>query len=125
MQCKVQKKIFSFLDKWIWVGCVDCPRVYIIRVQSIISEEHKLGGSSFFSKYFNFNVAFRNTVEFWGKIFSLLDHWISIHCGKFSLLPGKYFSSHVNLLTNGLKISDIANKDFFELKVSKSHKQSW
>ena len=69
-----------------------------------------------FLKCFKLNVNFRNAVEFSEKIFSLLDNSISIDCGKFSLLTAKYFSSDVNVLTNGPKILDINENKFFGLK---------
>ena len=40
-------------------------------------------------------------------------------------LPGKYFSSGVNVLTNGLKMSDISKKDIFQLKFSQTDEESW
>ena len=42
-----------------------------------------------------------------------------------SELPGKYFSSGVNVLTNGLKMSDISKKDIFQLKFSQTDEESW
>ena len=41
-----------------------------------------------------------------------------------SELPGKYFSSGVNVLTNGLKMSDISKKDIFQLKFSQTDEES-
>ena len=43
----------------------------------------------------------------------------------FSLLQEKYVWSNVNVLTNGIKISDITKKNFFKLKLSQSDTQSW
>ena len=42
---------------------------------------------------------------------------------KTKFLPREYLSSGVNVLTNGLKISDITKKDFFQLKFSLSIKK--
>ena len=42
----------------------------------------------------------------------------------FSLLQRKYFPSGVNVLTNGLKISDISKKGFFQLQFFQSDEQS-
>ena len=58
------------------------------------------------------------------KHFSFLNNFITIGCRRFSLLLVKYFPSAVNMLTNGLKISDVTKKDFFLLKFSQSDKQS-
>ena len=44
--------------------------------------------------------------------------------GKFSPLQRKHFSCGVNVLTNGLKISDITKKEIFPLKSSQSDGQS-
>ena len=41
----------------------------------------------------------------------------------FSLLQRKYFPSGVNVLTNGLKISDISK--IFQLQFFQSDEQSW
>ena len=73
----------------------------------------------------NWNVDFRNALKSSEKIFSFSDNSIWIGCGKFSLLPGKYFSSGVNVLTNGLKISDITKKNFLQLKFSQCDDQRW
>ena len=54
-------------------------------------------------------------------MFSFLDDFISSGCGLFSLLPGKYFSSGVNVLIIGLKISNITKKGFLQLTFSESN----
>ena len=54
------------------------------------------------------------------KIFTFLDNCISIGYRKFSVLQRKCFSSGVNVLKNGLKVSYITKKDFFQLKFSQS-----
>ena len=59
---------------------------------------------------------FINAVKIWEEIFSFLDHLFWIGCHKLSLLPGKKIPSGVNVLKNVLKISDITNKDFSQLK---------
>ena len=59
------------------------------------------------------------------KIVSFLDDCIWIGSGTFSLLPEKYLSSDVNVLPNGLKISDITKKDFLQLKFCQSDQQGW
>ena len=67
---------------------------------------------------------FRNKVKISEKIFNFLDSCISTGCFQISLLPGKYLSSGVNVLTNGLQISDITKKDFFQLIFSQSDKEN-
>ena len=78
----------------------------------------------FFLKCLRLNVDFRNAVKNAEKLFSFFDNFILIDSFKFSLLPGKYFPSGVNVLTNGLQISDITKKEFFQLKYSQSDKES-
>ena len=53
-------------------------------------------------------------------MFSFLDDCISIGCVKFQLLPGKFFSSGVNVLIIGLRISHITKKGFLQLKFTQS-----
>ena len=43
----------------------------------------------------------------------------------FSVLPEKYFSSRVNVLATGFKISDIIKKHLYQLKISHSNEQGW
>ena len=79
-----------------------------------------MGLSFFFLKCLKLNTDFRNAVKSGEKAISVLDNFILIGCRDFSLLQRKYFSSRVNVLANGLKISDITKKDFFKLKFSQS-----
>ena len=92
---------------------------------SIIPEKHKLWDSSLFSKFWKLNVDFRISVKHWEKIFCFLDNSIWVRCCKFYLLPAKYSWSGVNVLTNGLKISYVTKKVFFELKYCQSDEQRW
>ena len=78
-----------------------------------------------FWKCLKLTVDFENAVEKSEKIFTFLDNFIWIGSSKFSLLPGKYFLSGVNVLTSSLKISDITKKDFFQVQFSQSNEQSW
>ena len=57
------------------------------------------------------------------KSFNFLDNFILIGVGKFSILQRKYFSPGVNVLRNGLKISDISKEDFFQLTFSQNDEQ--
>ena len=75
---------------------------------------------NFFLKCSKLNGLFRNVVEKRGKIFSLLDNWVWIGWFEVKLLSREYFSSGVNVLTNGLKILDTTKTDIFELKFSQS-----
>ena len=52
-----------------------------------------------------------------------MEALIRIGCCKFSLLRKKYFSSGVNVSTDGVKILDIIKKHFFQLKLSQSDEQ--
>ena len=71
------------------------------------------------------NAGLRNAVKSSEKIISFLNSLICIGCSKFSLLPGKYFSSGVNVLTNGVKISDIAKKEYLQMKFFRSGEKTW
>ena len=71
------------------------------------------------------NVDFRNAIKMEKKHFSFLDNFITIGCRRFSLLLVKYFPSAVNMLTNGLKISEITRTGFLQLKFSDSDEQTW
>ena len=73
---------------------------------------------------YNIHSDFRNTVKTWEKTFSFLDSFIWIASHKFSQLLGKYFSSGVNVLRNGLEISDITKKDSFQLQFSQNDKKA-
>ena len=79
----------------------------------------------FFFEIFELNVDFRNPVKSWEKIFRFLDHSIWIGYSKFSDLQRKYFSSGVNVLTNGLKILDVTNKDFLQLTFFQGDEKAW
>ena len=57
------------------------------------------------------------------KYFSFLDNFIWIGCGKLSLLQRKYFPSGINVLTNGVKISDLSKADFFQLQFIQNDEQ--
>ena len=67
----------------------------------------------------------RRAAKNWEKIFSFLDNCIWISCGNFSLLQREYLSSGINVVKNGIAISNITKKDLFELKFSKSDEQIW
>ena len=79
---------------------------------------------TFFFEMFEIKCKFQKCSKKLRKIFSFLDNLISIVCREFSLLQKKYFSSGVNVLTNGLKASDITKKDFFKLKFPQNDEQS-
>ena len=79
----------------------------------------------FVFEMFQIKWRFQKRIKNLKKVFSFLDNCIWISSGQFSLLKRKYFSSNVNLLTSGLKVSDITKKNFFQRKFSKSNDQSW
>ena len=75
-------------------------------------------GLIFFFEMFQSRWDFTNAVNNSGKVFSFSDSFIWIGCGKLYLFERKWFSSGVNVLTNGLKISDITKKELSQLKFS-------
>ena len=77
----------------------------------------------FLSKCLKLNVDSGNSVEGWEKLFSCWDNGIWIRCSKLSLLPEKYISSGVNVLANGIKISYITKKAFFQLNIPQREEQ--
>ena len=79
----------------------------------IISEIHKLWGSSRFSKCSKLNGDLRNAGRNWEKTFSAWDNWIWIGCFKISLLSTECLSPGVNVWTNSLKILDTTETDIF------------
>ena len=79
----------------------------------------------FFSKCSKLNLDLTNAVKNWKEMFSFSDNFIWIGCRKFSLLPGKYFSSGDHVLRNGLTIWYNTKKDSLQLKVSQSDDQRW
>ena len=79
-----------------------------------------------YSKCSKLNVNFKNAVKKKSeKLFSFLDNFIWIGCGNFSLLERKQIWSGVNVLKNGLNISYITKKGFFQLKFPQSIAQGW
>ena len=82
----------------------------------VISEIQRLWGSSFFPKCSKSNIAFKNAVKDWEKVFCLRVNCIWIGIVKFSLLRRGYFSLAGNVLTSRSKTWDVNNRDFFQLK---------
>ena len=82
--------------------------------QSVISEIHKLGRSSFFSKRLKFDLDFKNAESNWQKVFCFLYNCIWIGSGKFHLLRRKYLLSAVSVLTKSPKISISIRETFFK-----------
>ena len=60
--------------------------------------------------------------EFSLNFFSFLDKFISIGCGKLSLLRREYLSSEVHVLTNSPEISDLTKRNVFQLNLFQSDK---
>ena len=67
------------------------------------------------SNCLKFDDDFRNGAKNWEKGFCFYDKSIWIGYGKFSQLNRKHLPSGVNVLTNGLNVSHITNRDIFQL----------
>ena len=80
---------------------------------------------SIFTKMLFFMQCFINKAKNSGKVFCFLDNCIWIDCFKISLLRKEYLWSAVNMLTNSTKISDINNRNIFELYFPPSNEKNW
>ena len=88
-------------------------------LQSLISEIHKLWGSSFLKKKCSkFDIHFKNTEKNWQKGFCFLDNCIWFGWDKFSLLRRECLSLVVNVLTNSPQILHVTKRDFFSNSIS-------
>ena len=94
-------------------------------MQSVIRGIHGRWGSSFLTKYFKFDVDFRNEGKNLEKVICFLENWIWIGCGKFSLIPREYLPSAVNVLTDRPKISHITKRNIFHQKIPQSDRKIW
>ena len=72
----------------------------------------------FFSIYSKSHAYFRNYIKNAEKVFYFLDNGVWTRSEKLCTLQREYLLPTVNLLTNGLKISDQTNADFFQLNIS-------
>ena len=77
-------------------------------------------GVMFFSKCWKFYVDFENAIKFAKKVFGFLDNCIRVGGGKFFILWRKNLSSVINVLTKSPKISDLTEREVFELSLSQS-----
>ena len=93
--------------------------------ENVISEIHRLWGSSFFWKCWKFNVDFKNAEKNWEKTFGFWDISIWIGCIKLSLLKREYLSSAVNMLTNSFEILHSTKKAFCQLSYFRSDQYIW
>ena len=93
--------------------------------ESVISEIQKLRGSSFFSKYWKFNLDFKNSGKNSAKVFCFWDNCIRIGTVKFSLLRKGYFSSVANVLTRNLKIWHVNKRDFLDYNIPAREQWIW
>ena len=83
--------------------------------ESVISEVQNLRGSSFDSRYWKFNLDFKNATKNWEKKFCFSDNYIWIGMVKLPLLRTGYFSSAAIVLTRGPRFGIFNMRDFFEL----------
>ena len=95
---------------------LDFLDIYLITfLEVVISGEKNLLGSSFSSKYWEFNLDFKNSAKNSEKFFCFWDNIIWIGIVKLSILRRGYFSSAGNVLRSHPKIWDVNNRDFFQL----------
>ena len=83
--------------------------------ESVISEVQNLRGSSFDSRYWKFNLDFKNATKNSEKKFCFSDNYIWIGIVKLPLLRTGYFSSAAIVLTRGPRFGIFNMRDFFEL----------
>ena len=76
--------------------------------------------TNFFFEMFKIKCGLQKCKKTLEKTYTFLDNWSSIGCDKISLLPTEYFSSALNVLTNGFKILYTTITHIFELKFSQS-----
>ena len=76
-------------------------------------------------KMFKIWCTFQKWRKKFSKSFFFLDNFISIGCGKFSVVWRKYLSSAISLITNSPKISDITKRDIFQLHFPHSNEKIW
>ena len=88
--------------------------------QTVISDIHRVWGSSFCWKCSKFNADFKNEAKNCEKVFCFCDNSIWIGSVKLPLLRREYLSSAVNVLRNSLKILHSTNLDFFQLNYVQS-----
>ena len=88
-------------------------------------EIQNLWGSSFLSKYLEFNLDLKNAAKNWEKVFFCRDNYIWIGIVKFSLLRTGYFSSAANVLTSSPKNLHVNNRDSFQLNWIRSDQGRW
>ena len=78
---------------------------------------------NFFLKNSKLNSNLRPTVKNSEKIITSLDNWIGTGFFKVSVLSRQYFSSGVNVLTNGPKILDTTKTDICKFKFSQNDRK--
>ena len=81
--------------------------------ESVIPEIQNIWGSSFFWKYWKFNVHFKNAVKN-REIFFFWDNCIWIGIVKLSLLRTGYILLAANVLTSSPKIWNVNKRDFLQ-----------
>ena len=78
-----------------------------------------------FAKCLKFDVDFRNGGRNAENIFHFLGNSIGIGNHELSLLERKNLSSAVNVLKNSLKVSNITNRNIFQLNSPQSNEKIW
>ena len=124
------RNIFSFLDNFIWIGCVKfslLPREYLSSAVNVLTQSHKISGvtkrnfsqlcvphsngkirwklhQADFSSVWKNDIDFRNLAKIQEKDCCFLDICISIGLDTFSLLRREHLLSAVNVFTQSFRI---------------------
>ena len=83
--------------------------------ESVISNIQNPWGSSFVSKYWKFNLRFKNALKILEKVFLFWDNCIWIGIFKLSLLRTGHFSSAANVFKSSPKIWYVNKRDVLQL----------
>ena len=105
--------------------------------ESVISKTQNLWGLSFFKKYLNFQLDFKNAAKNSENVLCSLNNCMRIGIVKLTLLRTGYgivkltllrtgyFSSAANVLRSSPKISHVNQRDFFQINCLGSDQLIW
>ena len=93
--------------------------------ECVISKTQNLWRLSFFFKYLNIQLDFKNAGKNSENVFCWLNNCMRIGIVKLSLLRTGYFSSAANVLRSSPKISHVNQRDFFQINCLGSDQLIW